>query len=460
MQGLEVLALPVTSLPDRITSMAESNPLLEINYDDDLFSYDTLPSEAAFEDAKERAESKAHDVTGWSAPRHVPGIAGATEWDFSRIQDDCMETETLHEFLHLQATDLHLSASLAKVMDELIDSISDDGYFVGEVGMIAFDCGVGYDCVDELLGVLQRFQPAGVGARDVRECLILQIPESEPHAHVLRDLIENHLDDIAAGRLSSLTRELGISLDEMARLKREIIAMNPRPGATFYQRPDARFVTPDIIVRRKGSDFAVEVVGASCDCLTLNAEYVSMMEEGGMMREAAEYLRAKREEADAFLRSLEQRHQTLQRFGTFLVERQFKFFLTGGSALAPLTMQQAADALDVHVSTVSRTVQGKYIQTPWGTFPLKMFFTRAMPRTLSGMGIGAQTVNGTVSSFEIKQMIKDLIGSEDSERPLSDAKICDALNAKGIGIKRRTVAKYRESLGIEAQSKRRWAKRA
>lgn len=182
-----------------------------------------------------------------------------------------------------------------------------------------------------------------------------------------------------------------------------------------------------------------------------------MMEEGGLAREAAAYLSEKREEADSFLRNLEQRRQTLQRFGVFLVERQFKFFLTGGSALSPLTMQQAADALDIHVSTVSRAVQGKYIQTPWGTFPLKMFFTRAMPRVSSGMGLGAQATTGAVSSFEIKQMIKDLIAAEDKSHPLSDAKICAALNEKGIEIKRRTVAKYRESLGIEAQSRRRWS---
>lgn len=458
MQGLEVLALPVTSLPERITSVAEGNPLLEINYEDDLFSFDTLPSEQAFEDAKERAEDKARDVTGWAAPRRTQGIAGATEWDFSRIQDDCMETETLQEFLHLQATDLHLDGSRARVMDALIENITEDGYFAGDIGMIAFDCGADYDVVEELLGVLQGFQPAGVGARDVRECLALQIPPNEPRAHALRDLVKNHLEDLAAGRISALARELGVSIDEMARLKREVLAMNPRPGAAFYQRPDARFVVPDIIVRRRGSDFSVEVVGASKSCLTLNAEYVAMMEEGGLMREAADYLREKRDEADSFLRNLEQRRQTLQRFGTFLVERQFKFFLTGGSALVPLTMQQAADALDVHVSTISRTVQGKYMQTPWGTFPLKMFFTRAMPRTSSGMGLGAQAVVSEVSSFEIKQMIKDLIAAEDPEHPLSDAKVCEALNGKGIDIKRRTVAKYRESLGIEAQSRRRWSR--
>ena len=454
MQGLEVLALPVASLPDRIASMAESNPLLEINYEDDLFSYDALPSESAFEEAKERAEAKAYDVTGWSAPRHTLGIAGATEWDFSRIQDDCIETETLHEFLRLQVTDLHLSACDLGVMNALIDNVTDDGYFVGDVGMVAFECDVEYACAERLLGALQRLQPRGVGAHDVRECLKLQIPDDEPHPEVMSELIEGYLDDLAQGRLPAIARELGVSVDEVARMKRVVRGMNPRPGSAFYQRPDSRYVIPDIIVRRKGSDFTVEVVGASQNCLALNAEYVAMMEEEGLAREAAAYLSEKREEADSFLRNLEQRRQTLQRFGVFLVERQFKFFLTGGSALhmnleehlSQPTMQQAADALDIHVSTVSRAVQGKYIQTPWGTFPLKMFFTRAMPRVSSGMGLGAQATTGAVSSFEIKQMIKDLIAAEDKSHPLSDAKICAALNEKGIEIKRRTVAKYRSAI--------------
>ena len=458
MQGLEVLALPVTMLPDRIIAMAESNPLLEINYDDPLFRYDELPSEQAYESALAAYDER----RAAPLPRRIAGpvsTASAHEWDFSRIQDDCLETETLQAYLHFQATDAHLGPTDAAAMDALIENVTDDGYFEGDLGAIAYDAGVPFARVQELLELLQGFQPAGVGARDLSECLALQVDPKDPYRAPLLDLIENHLDDLAAGRMAALSRELGVSADDMALLKRIVLGMNPRPGSSFFQRPDARYVTPDIVVRRSGVDFTVEVSGAARDCLTLNAEYVAMMEQGGLMREARDYLSAKREEADRFLRNLEQRRVTLQRFGAFLVERQYKFFLAGGSQLSPLTMQQAADALDVHVSTISRTVQGKYVQTPWGTFPLKMFFTRALPRTTpAGVGLGAREGAAEVSAFDIKRMIEELIGQEDPAHPLSDAGICERLNERGIGIKRRTVAKYREQLGIEAQSKRRWAR--
>ncbi len=452
LQGLEILSLPVSALPDYISKAAESNPLLEVNYDDDLLAFSEMPNENAYEDMLASAEQNDDQPEPLIRPRGdapLPGLAG--DWDFSRIQDDCMETETLREYLQFQASCLDLSAAMLKLVDTVIEGISDDGYYTGDVGVVAFEHGAELASADEALRIVQGLQPAGVGARSLSECLELQVDERDPHRDALLCLVREHLGDLAENKLTVLAKALGVDMEDMLDMKRTVLEMNPRPGAAFYQKTDARYIIPDLIVRKLDTRLTVEVTGMMEKCLSLNSDYVSMLEGAGLDAEARGYLAEKREEADRLLCNLDHRSRTLERFGTFLVEKQFRFFLMGGGALSPMNMQQAADALGVHVSTISRTVQGKYVQTPWGTFPLKMFFTRSLPRTDS------EGVGGGVSSFEIKKMIKAIVDEEDKEHPLSDAKITEVLNGRGVEIKRRTVAKYRESLGIEPQARRRWA---
>lgn len=452
LQGLEILSLPVGSLSDYIAKAAESNPLLEINYENDLLAFAEMPNEDTYEDAAVDA-GRLFDCEKSQAffnrmGTRLPGLAG--DWDFSRFQDECLETETLQEWLHFQASCLSLSPKQVALVESVIEGVSEDGYYTGDLGVVAFENGSDMDEAVQALEIVQGMQPDGVGARSLSECLRLQIDDCDPNREPLISLVSDHLDELADNRLGVLAKEIGVSMEDMLEMKRTILEMNPRPGAAFYQNPGARYIVPDLIVRKHATQITVEVTGAVERCLSLNADYISMMESEGLDQEARLYLSEKREEADRLLRNLGHRSRTLERFGAYLVERQFKFFLAGGGALSPMNMQQVADALGVHVSTISRTVQGKYIQTPWGVFPLKMFFTRALPRS------NASSANGEMSSFEIKSMMKGIIGEEDKSHPLSDAKITEILNARGIEIKRRTVAKYRESLGIEPQSRRRW----
>lgn len=452
LQGLEVLALPVASLPEYIEQAAESNPLIEIDFSDGLFSYSELPESDECDVAPASGDCSSFDRFPESTPplsRCERSLTPSFEWDFSRIQDECRQTETLQEYLHVQTVGMRLPDGERRLMDALIECVSDDGYFVGDLSMVAFACGVSIEAAARGLRRLQSLQPAGVGARDLSECLLLQVQDDDPYAPMLRTLVRRHLEDVAANRLSSIARSLGVSTSEAGFLCRAVADMNPRPGASFWQRSDARYIVPDIVIRRRGTDFTVEVTGSIGPGIGLNAEYLAMMDEGGLGEQARAYLEEKRKDAEVFLRSIEQRGITLHRFGVFLVEKQFRFFISSDGGLAPLTMKQAADALDVHVSTISRTVQGKYAQTPRGTFPLKMFFTRALPQNKASSG------KGSVSSFDIKERIRAIIAEEDPEKPLSDSAITDRLNAEGIEVKRRTVAKYRESIGIESQAKRR-----
>ena len=468
-------------LPDYVTAAAESNPLLEINYDDEMFCFEQLPSEEVFdrsssseggagsadrgpepdgESGQAARGNAAGDAEGQdalyggsgSSPSPLwreSGHASAVEWDFSRMSDGLSETETLHAHLHLQAFCACSDEADMRVCAEIIDNISDDGYFTGDIGLVAFECGTTAEHAEEMLALVQRMQPAGVGARDLRECLLLQIRDDDPYRDILRAMIGSDLEDIAANRLSRLARTYKLSPRELRCVHEAVLALNPRPGSEFASSSVAAYVTPDLVIRRDGLDFSVQVVGDPQSCLSLNEQYVAMAQSGSLMREARDYLLNKREEAVALLRNLDQRKQTLYRFGLFLIEHQHRFFSSAEGGIAPLTMQQAADSLGVHVSTVSRTVQGKYVQTPRGTYPMKMFFSRAVPAS------GPSSSGGALSSYDIKGLISELVAAEDRAHPLSDAGITQILNERGIDIKRRTVAKYRESLGIEAQSRRR-----
>lgn len=207
------------------------------------------------------------------------------------------------------------------------------------------------------------------------------------------------------------------------------------------------YIIPDLVVERRGQGFAVRVVGEFAERLVRHSEYEQLVADSGDA-EAQRWLESKRTEANQALASVSQRKRTLFRFGSFLLEAQYDFFCRGEAALRPLTMQQVADSLGVHVSTVSRIVQDKFILTPWGTYPLKFFFDTALS-CVNGLSAAS------MSSRAIKERIKELVAAENVRTPLSDAALTAALNSEGIDIKRRTVAKYREALGIPRQSQRR-----
>ena len=456
-QGLKVLSLPVDALAAYAFQSAEENPFLEINYSCELFEFDLLPSERVVEDAlRMRQRGQAGDPM-YASSRYQRGGGGAMasrfEWDFSRIGDDYIATDSLQSYLRVQASALHLDKRDSNLLEALIENVSDEGYFEGTIAEVAFEQDADADEVERMLGVLQHMNPAGVGARSISECLSLQVDPTEPHAEILLRIVNDHLEDLASCRMGALARKLGVSAETVASLIQRIRAMNPRPGSAFYQPPSYNYVVPDIIVREQDGGFEAEVAGAGQACLSLNAEYLALKDDRTLPEEARAYLDEKCREAELAIRNIDQRRRTLQRFAVYLIQRQSGYFLSGGRELSPMTMQEVADELQVNVSTISRTVQNKYIQTPWGTYPLKQFFTRGIASNVAGDEVVE------ASSFDIKKAIEKLVAQEPPDKPLSDAKIAALLNDRGIDIKRRTVAKYRMALGIGTQSERRHAPR-
>lgn len=454
MQGLQVLVMQVAELGTCAIEAAESNPLLEVNFDSELFSFEAVPSEDTGEGNLPTAVDDQLDFSASSSEHsRASSHASSVEWDFSRVQDQCMETETLQSFLHLQASELHLNAEDGAIMEALIEAVSDDGYFEGSTGQIAFDLHVEHDCVETLLRRLQTFQPVGVASRTVAECLKRQVSMTEQHYDVILEIIDNHLRDVAEGRLECIAKQCGVTKNVVISALAAIRLLNPRPGANFYQRPDFNYVVPDIVVKNDNGLLEAFVVGSQTPCLTINQEYAGMLFSEALDADAQRYLESCYAQASALIRTYELRNSTLQKFAAYLLRRQVRYFLTEGRILQPMTMKEVADDLQVHVSTVSRAVHGKYLQTPWGCVPLKSLFTRALPKR------EVDNKMRTVSSADVKNMIASLVARESHDEPLSDQKICEVLNQRGVDIQRRTVAKYRNALGIESQSARRRAQK-
>lgn len=456
-QNLQVLVMPVAELESYVADAAERNPLLEVNYDNEIFSFEAIPvqGQAEGEDPSDfsPATGEAASAAQEGSWRRLRMESGAFEWDFSRIQDQYVETETLHSYLRLQQGALNLDAQDSQVMAALIEAVDDDGYFSGSVGQVAFELDADIDRVKELLETLQGFQPLGVAARTLEECLIAQVSPSDPQRNLIVDLIENHLKDIATGHQGFVAKGYGVSNQELTRALASIRELNPKPGADFYQRPDCKFVVPDITVTCDGGHLEARVLGSQVPCFTYNSDYLAMLGSQQLPADARRFLEQCSTDAKQVIDGLEQRNNMLERLAEVLIKRQGRYFVTGGRVLAPMTMKDVAQDLGVHVSVVSRAVSGKYLQAPWGSVSLKSLFTRAIPKK------AADGKAQVVSSADVKSMILALVEREPAEHPHSDQDICNILNGNGVDIKRRTVAKYRIALGIEPQSARRWANR-
>lgn len=444
-QGLEVLALPVARLDAYVSALVEQNPLLDFDYDRSSLVFEELPEET---DEDERGSD---DRTSGEQPFLPPRSAsfGSKEgFDLARLRDEYSETETLHSHVRMQISEADLNEADRRLLDAIIENIDDDGYFSGSMPAVCaeLDCPVSEG--ERMLSFIQGLTPRGVGARTLVECLTLQLTPDMPYASIIATLLRDNMEDLAENRTTKLMRSYRLTIDDLAAIRQVICGLDPRPGASFSQRSNTVYVIPDITITREGAGFSVRVTGELAETVVINGAYVDMLDHGALDTEAREWLVEKRSEADVALANIDQRKQTLHRFGTYLVEAQYDFFCGGEARMRPLTMQKAADALGVHVSTISRTVQDKHVLTPWGVYPLKHFFS-------SAVACSAEERRRSLSSLAIKDRIKELVSHEDCRKPLSDEAITTILNSEGVQIKRRTVAKYREALGIGRQSQRR-----
>jgi RNA polymerase sigma-54 factor len=319
----------------------------------------------------------------------------------------------------------------------LIGNIYYYGYLKATVDELAISTSLPADKILEVLKVIQSFDPAGVGARDLRECLMLQLERSKRQNTLEYRIVSDFMDALGKRRIPEIARGTGTEVDEVQDALENIARLEPRPGRAFLPDND-QYILPEVFVSKSGEDFVVTTNNEHIPHLRISNTYKDLMSQDGNSAEVKNYIREKIRAGKFLIKSLHQRQETILNIAREIVHRQREFMEKGVSALKPLTMVQVAQVVGVHETTVSRAVSGKYMQTPKGIFEMKYFFTA-----------GIQTAGGEgMSNTSVKDMIAEMFKNEDPGKPLSDQEVVKMLSDKGIVIARRTVAKYRTELNI------------
>jgi RNA polymerase sigma-54 factor len=319
----------------------------------------------------------------------------------------------------------------------IIGNIDDRGYLQSSLEELSSLTSIPPVRILEVLKVVQTFHPPGVGARDLRECLMLQLERQGKTESIEYRIVRDCMESLGKRRIPEISRKLGASIDDVQDAFGRIAHLDPRPGRAFMP-DDNQYIVPEVFVTQTGDDFTVSTSNDHVPHLRISNVYKDLMAQADSSPEVREYIREKIRAGKFLIKSLHQRQQTILNIAKEIVHRQRDFMEKGVAYLKPLTMVQVAEVVGVHETTVSRAVSGKYMQTPQGLFEMKYFFTS-----------GIQTMTGTdVSNTSVKDMLDEMIKKEDTTKPLSDEEIVKLLGGKGIKIARRTVAKYRSELSI------------
>ncbi|MCO5100795.1 MAG: RNA polymerase factor sigma-54 [Burkholderiaceae bacterium] len=477
-QSIRLLQLSTLELTQEVEQALADNPLLE-RLDDPLAdcvrvaasgALDGRASSAPADDTASERDGETGDAQDWSAEPwdsdagEQPGgergadagrtLADDDERDFPQL---ACATISLREHLGEQLAATHCTPRDRALVQLLIDALDDDGLLESspaEVArMLPEELGVSCDELVTALRLLQSFDPAGVGASDLRECLLLQLgrrmgetatkqsPASLDALRLAQAIVDRHLEALASKDYARLRRALRCDDDALREAHAAIRQLDPRPGAAFATQ-QAGFVVPDVIARRVRGNWIATLNPSVMPRLRINDAYARILKHD--RRSAAPQLSGQLQEARWLIRNLQQRFETILRVAQAIVDRQRSFFSHGAVAMRPLVLREIADALGLHESTISRVTSHKYIMTPFGTYELKYFFGSRL----------ATDSGGAASSTAIRAIIRQLVEAESPADPLPDGRIAELLAAQGFVVARRTVAKYRESLRIPTVSKR------
>ncbi|MEC3757892.1 RNA polymerase factor sigma-54 [Bacillus halotolerans] len=352
--------------------------------------------------------------------------------------------KTLQDVLKQQSLDMNLSNTEKKIFNYLIHSLDSNGYLEEDVEEAARRLSVSAEEAEAVLRKLQSLEPAGIGARSLQECILLQLQRLPNRNEQAELLVSEHFDVFAQKNWKALSKETGIPLHTIQDISDKIAALHPRPGLLFASSEQDMYIEPDIFIIVKNGQISAELNSRSFPEIELHPQYRPLLSSGAC-QDTVSYLSAKYQEWRWLCRALRQRKQTITRIVNELTARQKDFFLKGRSAMKPLTLREVADCLSLHESTISRAIKGKTIQTPYGLFEMKKFFS----------GKAEASGDGDTSNYAVKTHLEALIQHEDKTKPLSDQKLADLLYEQHrIQISRRTVAKYRDQLNIPSSAAR------
>src|SRR2546425_3267248 len=350
----------------------------------------------------------------------------------------------LEEQLRFVAED----AAVRRIGAQIIGNLDEEGYLRAELEEIAQRCGATAEEVARVLELVQGFDPPGVAARSIQECLLLQLKRDPLPDPVSVEIIEAYFDDLSRRRYQDIARAMKLPVDRIMESVEEIMRLEPKPGRRFGGN-DSRYIVPDVFVYKLGNDYTIVLNEDGIPRLRVNSLYRSLLRGAGSGDEAKQYVEQKLRSALWLIKSVDQRQRTLRKVTQSIVKFQREFLDRGLPHLRPLSLRDVGEDIGMHESTISRVTTNKYVETPQGLFELKFFFH-------SGIASGDGEM---VSSVSVKKMIQDLLSAEEAAKPQSDQEVAQALQKRGLTIARRTVAKYREELGILPSHQRRLAPR-
>jgi len=466
---MKLLQLPMLALEERIKEELESNPALEEDTDspdDDLFSNENSDEdEAQEEEFDDSGEMKEEEMKTSASDVEIEDYMDAEELDSYKydVVNKGPDEETrgfvqaegigFQELLEQQLGMRDISDTEYTIGLYLIGSLDEDGYVRREIELIVDDLAFNYNIatssqeVEKVLKVIQGFDPAGVGARNLQECLLIQLerkPEKTKDVVLAMTVIKHHMEEFSKKHYDKILKRLEIDNEELKEIIDQIKHLNPRPGNSDSKDLSYSAVIPDFIITVSDGVPELSINGRNMPDLKISKDYTEMLREytkskDKSSKEASGFIKSKIESAGWFIEALQQRYATISICMKCILEYQHEYFATGDeNKLRPMILKDIANRVSMDLSTISRMANSKYVQTPYGTFLLKTFFSESMS-TDSGE---------EVSSREIKNILKDFINTEDKQHPLTDDELCAQLNEKGYNIARRTVAKYRELLEI------------
>ena len=468
-QSMEILQLPILALQERIEQEMLTNPVLEQEEPEapDILTADqTEPApgetpegekslQIAEDDSKkqdfERLDNVGDDFDDylWRSS-YVSPRRGGDERDgkMEAMQNTAAPSKSLNEFLHDQWVFEECPEIIQKIGIVIIDHIDEAGYLSVELQSLVehVRLPVTDEQMGEALSLVQKLEPTGVGARNLVECMLIQLLSSSADRSLEIELVQNHLKDLEMNRYPAVARKTGRSIAEIKKAVEVISHLDPRPGLQIGRR-ETPYIMPDVIVEfdEDNNLFSARLSDGSTPSLRINRLYAEMIKQKELPADAKEFLQNNIRSARWLMESIEQRKSTLLRVVNHVLQSQQDFFSKGPLYLKPLPMVEVAQVLGIHVGTVSRAVSGKYLQTPTGIYPLRSFF--------SG---GTETTNGESVSWDaIKAKLQEIVAGEDKKNPYSDDKLVEELGKYGMNVARRTVAKYRGALNIPPARRRR-----
>ena len=455
-QAIRLLQLSTQDMHQEVARLLEENPMLEAadesgpgTFSPDASSLPSRSTASAEQPQTTHADDSGTDDSGPDSFGNEPadwntagGAMRSTDDEDEAYPEQAAEQASLRAHLHSQLTTSSMDDKDRKVVGLLIDALDENGYLAQDLEELATllpgELEITLDDLETALVQLQHLDQPGLGARNLGECLALQLkalPEDTPQRELAVRLVSHHLDLVAAHDFSKIRKLLRCTDDELRAAQQLITGLNPKPGTEFGQSI-ADYVVPDVIVEKHKSRWRARLNAEAMPKLRVNQIYANILQQ--RTDKNSSQLAIQLQEAKWLIKNLEQRFETILRVAQAIVERQVNFFEHGEIGMRPLVLREIADELELHESTISRSTTQKFMRTPRGIFEFKHFF---------GSGLATES-GGTCSSTAIRELIKQLVSAEDAHKPLTDSRMSEILAQQGIVVARRTIAKYRESMRI------------